>query len=583
MRDDFVGAQGERAAPHDDGGAPLREVRRPAEREGERAVAVFHQVEAVAGRAREVALDQRIARAVHGPGAVERELGGAQAAGEGDRLAGDVLAEGDVGDVAAEVDDIGEREGMRPGERLGGVVQEGDGAAEGTRAADRFDRGVAEADADGSGRIGRRQAQGAAEDFQAAGVGARAAQGEHAVADLGEDAGAADGAVQRAGGDRQASRREGGVARVRRGTDAEVARPVLRQGQGAAQAADGRIQRGTDRQGRRGRRGVGEGAEAGEARQAERVAVEIEGAVRVDADQGRRRQGRGDAQTDGAGRHLQRAGERRDGVEREHAAARLGPRAGAGEAGREGDVVGAEIERSGEAGRDGRKTGREIGGLRAGPAQRGVALEGDRAGAEGAGREGERASRETDATGEGARAGQRQQAGAALRQALAAREIGGEGAFAGDVEAEEGPRVEIAGRQGGDDVRLANGLGEGERGARGDRPAARGGESAERGGRCETQFAGGDGGLTGEAGGVAGKLEEAVADLIEGSAAGEATGEAAGRGFEHAGADGGQSREVDGAVQADGACARLGERAGTGGEAGHGQGHAGRHVEHATG
>ena len=192
MRDDLVGAQGERAAAHDYRRAALREIGCTAEVQGEGAGSVLHQVETMAARAGEVALDQGVARAVHGPGAVERELGGAQAAGEGDRLSGDVLAEGDVGDVAAEVDDVGEGEGVRAGEYLRGVVQERHGATEGARAADRLDRGVAEADADRIGGVGRSQAQRAAEDFESADISTSAGKGECAVARLRQDTGTAD-------------------------------------------------------------------------------------------------------------------------------------------------------------------------------------------------------------------------------------------------------------------------------------------------------------------------------------------------------------------------------------------------------
>ena len=213
----------------------------------------------MAARAGEVALDQGVARAVHGPGAVERELGGAQAAGEGDRLAGDVLAEGDVGDVAAEVDDVGESEGVRAGERLRSVVQERHGAAERARAADRFDRGVAEADADRIGGVGRSQAQRAAEDFESAGISTGAGKGERAVARLRQDARAADRAAEGTGGDRETAAGKRSGTRVGGGTDVERARAGLGEGQGAAQRTEGRILGTADRQGRRGRRSIGDG------------------------------------------------------------------------------------------------------------------------------------------------------------------------------------------------------------------------------------------------------------------------------------------------------------------------------------
>ena len=582
MRDDFVGAEGERAAAHDDRRAALREVGRAADGQGERAGTVLHQVETMATRAGEVALDQGVARAVHGPGAVERELGGAQAAREGDRLARDVLAEGDVGDVAAEVDDVGEGEGVRAGERLRGVVQERDGATEGARAADRFDRGVAEADADGAGGVGRSQAQRAAEDFESADISTGAGKGESAVARLRQDTRAADRAAKGAGGDRETASGKRGGARVGGSADVERARAGLGEGQGAAQGTDRRILGAADRQGRRGRRGVGDGAEAGEAGHAERVAVQVQRGVRVDPDQGGGREAGGHAQAHRAGGNLQGAGERGDGVQGKHARARLVPGAGAGEAGREGDIIGAEVEAGGETGGHRSQARGEVGGLRAGPAQGGVALEGDRAGAQRAGVEGQRTARETDAAGESTRAGKRQQAGAGLREALDAGEVSGERALRGDVETEEGAGGEIAGGERGDDVGLADRVGEGDRRAGSRRPAARRGESVQGGGGGDAELASGDVRLTAEAGGVAGEDEEARADLREGAATGEATGEAAGRDFEDARADRGQAREIGCAVEADGARARLGERADAGGGAGDSEGHAGRHVEHAA-
>ena len=209
-------------------------------------------------------------------------------------------------------------------------------------------------------------------------------------------------------------------------------------------------------------------------------------------------------------------------------------------------------------------------------------MEGDRAGAEGTRREGERAARETDATGEGARAGKRQQARTRLRQALGAGEVGGERALRDDVETEEGTGNKIAGRERGDDVGLADRIGEGDRRAGSRRPAARRGESVQGSGGGDPELASGDSRLAAEAGGVAGKDEEARAALGEGTAARETAGDSAGSHFEDTCADRGQAREIGRAVEADGARARLGERAHAARGAGDGEGHAGRHVEHAT-
>ena len=209
-------------------------------------------------------------------------------------------------------------------------------------------------------------------------------------------------------------------------------------------------------------------------------------------------------------------------------------------------------------------------------------MEGDRSGAQRAGREGERATRETDAAGERTCAGKRELAHAGLRQALGAGEISGERALGGDVETEEGAGDKIAGREGGDDVGLADSVGEGNRRSGGRGPAARRGESVQGSDGGDSQLAGGDSRLAAEGGGVAGEDEEARADLREGTAAGETTGDSAGRDFEGAGADRSQAREIGSAVEADGARARLGEGADAGRGAGDGEGHARRHVEHAT-
>ena len=269
--------------------------------------------------------------------------------------------------------------------------------------------------------------------------------------------------------------------------------------------------------------------------------------------------------------------------ERERAGTRLTPDAGAGQAGGEGDVVRADVERGDDARRDRGETGGKIGGVDAGPAQGGVGGEGHRAGTARAGSEGERAAHEAEPAGEGARAGEGQRARAGRGHALGAGDRRAEGAVArGRVEAEEGTGGEVAAGERGRDLGLRRRGAEGERRAGGDGPAAGSAEAAEGVARGDGQYAGIDGRDAGEARGGAGERERAGADLGQAAGSGEDAAGGTGGEFQRAGGDR-QRAERRGSVQADRTCAGLGERAGGRDGAGYGQGDADRDVERAAG
>ena len=332
------------------------------------------------------------------------------------------------------------------------------------------------------------------------------------------------------------------------------------------------------------RRGGGGGhrAGAGEAGEREGVAGQVEGRAGSHGQRNHGRQGRGHAETQGAGGDVDGAGMRGGRGEGEHASARLAPDAGAGQAGSKADVVRADVERGDHARRDGGETGGKIGGIDAGPAQGGVGDEGHRAGTACAGSEGERAAHEAEPAGEGARAGEGQRACAGRGHALGADDRCAEGAVArGRVEAEERAGGEVAAGERGCDVGLRGRSAEGERRAGGDGPAAGGAETAEGVARGDGQQAGIDGRDTGEARGGAGERERTGADLGETACPGESAARGTGGEFQRAGGDRERAERRD-SVQADRAGAGLGERAGGRDGAGHGQGDAGRDVERAA-
>ena len=583
MRDDFVGTQREHATTDDDRGASLVEGRARGRREGERAIAALDQRHAEGAGGGEGSLDRGGTGAIDRPGTRISELGGVQAGGERDALAGvDEIAESEIEDVAGQDHRRGEGDRAGARERLRGAIEEANRASEGAVAADSLHGRIAEADGRCRRGVGRGQAQGTAEDFQTARVATLTGKGEDARPLLDQRTRAADGSGERAGREHEPARRDRrGAGVVGHACDRERAGALLDQRERTAERTDVRGGDGAD--GQCGRRSGGDRAETTESGKRQGVAVQVEGRARSHGQRSHGRQGRGGAETQGAGGDVDGAGMRGHRGEREHAGTRLAPDAGAGQAGGESHVIRADVERGDHARRDRRETGGKIGSVDAGPAQGGVGGEGHRTGTAGAGNEGERAAHEAEPAAEGARSGEGQRARAQLGHALGARDRRAEGAVArGRVEAKEGAGGEVAAGERGRYLGLRRRGAEGERRAGGDGPAAGGAEAAEGVARGDGQYAGVDGRDAGEARGGAGERESAGADLGQAACSGETAAGGTGGEFQRAGGDR-QRAEHRGPVQADRTSAGLGERAGGSDGAGYGQGDADRDVEGAAG